>query len=146
MVVLAVFAGRTYGKVGQRKIVCSTKSVLIVVPFIPPSLNVQKRLHHHEYKRLRDSWQRTIYALLGYSDRKWLESLAAAGERMKLGICFQHKKLFDKDNAYGAAKPLIDCFKRLWLLHDDSDEFCELTVTQERGSEKATRIRLERAK
>jgi hypothetical protein len=111
---------------------------------VPPSLNVQRRMSQFVYRDLRNSWQRTIYALIQYDDRKWLEALALQGIKMYLDITVEHIRIYDKDNLYGACKPVIDCIKNLKLIRNDSPEHVELTVTQEKSHENCTRIRLAR--
>lgn len=122
----------------------STTSVSICVPMVPPSLNVQKRMSRFVYRDLRNSWQRTIYALIQYDDRRWLEALALQGIKMYLDVNVEHMRLYDKDNLYGACKPVIDCISNLKLIRSDSTEHIELSVMQEKSHENCTRIRLAR--
>jgi len=99
----------------------------------------------HVYKDLRNAWQHTIYALITYDDRRWLEALALQGHKMNLDICVEHMRMFDRDNLWGACKPVIDAIGNLKLIRNDSEEYIDLTVAQEKSHENCTRIRLARA-
>lgn len=45
---------------------------------------------------------------------------------------FGTRLLDEGDNLPGSAKPLVDCLKEAGLIHDDTREWLELEVTQER--------------
>jgi hypothetical protein len=53
-------------------------------------------------------------------------------ERARVSIVMFRVRLLDPDNAYGSAKPLIDCLRTCNLISDDSEKEIELTVTQEK--------------
>jgi len=64
---------------------------------------------------------------------------------MNLDICVEHMRMFDRDNLWGACKPVIDAIGNLKLIRNDSEEYIDLTVAQEKSHENCTRIRLARA-
>ena len=109
-------------------------SCTIVCPGCPPSANVLKRKYRHPmaYKRLRDGWQRTIYALVGWHDRQWLQAQAKVGTKMLVTITLLHSRLYDADNAVAACKPLLDCLKRLEFIRNDDPGHLELEVEQQK--------------
>ena len=106
----------------------------ITVPMVPPSGNQMRRQYRHPfaYLKLRDSWQRTIWAL---AKRQPAMEVKAA---VKLHV--EHGRLYDEDNLIAGCKPILDSLKRLSLIRDDSPEFLELTVTQEKSRERQTII------
>jgi hypothetical protein len=125
-----------------------TRSATLNIGGIPPSANVLKRKYRnpHAYAKLRDEWQRSIYYSASPHTRSWLEAMAKLGKKMRVKITLQHKKEYDKDNAYGGCKPLIDALVRLkWLADDDNDHLDE-TVDQEQINTLMTRIYIEEAR
>ena len=57
---------------------------------------------------------------------------AKSHERISVGIVLYRVRLLDKENAYGATKPLTDCLCKVGLIPDDSTEDIDLTVTQQK--------------
>lgn len=61
------------------------------------------------------------------------------------------KRAYDTDNLYAAVKPLLDVLKTpkgrsrrgLSVILEDNPRLCHLTVTQEKSSDKSTRISIE---
>lgn len=61
------------------------------------------------------------------------------------------KRPYDTDNLYAAVKPLLDVLKAprgrsrrgLSIILEDNPAYCQLTVTQEKSSDKSTRISIE---
>ncbi len=51
-------------------------------------------------------------------------------------ITLYHSRLFDKDNSYGACKVIFDALKTNRLIVDDSPEWLEATVKQEKCKHK----------
>lgn len=49
-----------------------------------------------------------------------------------VSIVMYRVRLLDKDNAYGAAKPLIDCLRKIDLIPGDSEDEIQLIVSQEK--------------
>jgi hypothetical protein len=109
-------------------------AVTLAMPGIPPSANVLKRKYRnpHVYKKLRDGWQRTSWALVQGRDRGWLLAMAAIGKRMRVDVTLMHGRVYDTDNAYGSVKPILDGLVNLHFLAGDSDEHIDLHVTQQK--------------
>ncbi len=118
----------------------NTKSLTITVPMLHPGLNQLRKKFKDPmaYKRLRDSWQRTIYYLIDSNPRSWLEAMARLDKKMHVSILLQHKKLYDKDNI--SVKVILDSLVRLKMLANDDAEHLELSVDQEKINFNATRI------
>lgn len=118
------------------------RSVTILVPMCPPSGNELRRKYRHPmaYKRLREVWSRTLWGLISGRDREWLEAEAMLGVKMRLEVCIQKRRFFDKDNAYASMKPVLDSLVGLKYLAGDDPGHLDLTVTQEKLNAKQTRI------
>jgi len=52
--------------------------------------------------------------------------------RIIVSIVMFRVRLLDTDNAYGSAKPLIDCLRTCGLIPDDTEKAINLKVTQEK--------------
>lgn len=120
--------------------------MLLTVPIIPPSPNELRRRYRtpHAYKRLRDDWGWQLKAAAGLN-RFRLAALADTQHKMRVHIHIAHKQLFDPDNLVGSVKVILDALRALNYLHDDSEEFVELTVTQEKSRTQYTTITMEAA-
>jgi hypothetical protein len=101
---------------------------------VPPSGNVMRRKYRnpHAYARLRDSWMRTMWVL---AKRSSFEEGKAT-----VHIHVEHGRLYDEDNLIAGCKPILDSLKGLCYIRDDSPEFLELVVTQEKSRERQTTI------
>ena len=106
---------------------------------IPPSLNKLSRMHWAVQRRLTKQW--TLLT--------WKAMLLAgvvkgtANGKVRCVVTIRHSKLYDKDNAYGGCKPLIDSLKMNGLIVDDSAKHLELTVEQEKCSRKESHTEIE---
>ena len=110
------------------------RSVVIRVPGCPPSLNKILRMHWATRKKLLEAWSSDLWysaSCLGRSAT--LSGWARSRARLTVNICLQHNRLFDKDNAYGSVKVVLDAMKSLGFIADDSPEFIDLEVTQEKS-------------
>ena len=118
------------------------QSVTIVIQDVPPSANVLKRKFRHPmaYKRLRDGWQRMIWAMVQGSDRQWLIAMCDLGKKMRVDITFNHMKLDDPDNLPYRGKILLDCLRNLEFLRNDDPAHIELHVAQTAIRDKETWI------
>lgn len=123
------------------------QSVTFTVPFASPSQNQLDRKYRnpHARKRLRESWEQVIRLLPEYHSREWLKAMAKLKKRMEVRFTIQHKKLYDKANAYGGTKPCVDALVNVGYLYDDSIEFCELIVEQDKINADSTRIEIREA-
>ena len=108
------------------------------MPGCPPSGNVMRRKyrHPHAYARLRNDWQRTIWAFLAPGNRR----TACLESKMRVMVTIEHARLYDADNAISGCKPLLDSLTRLVLIRDDSPEWMELEVRQVKSRENQTTI------
>lgn len=110
------------------------------IPDLPPSLNKTLRMHWAKKRKLNETWQQWVRAML---PEYFLEPMV----RMRCTITLHHSRFYDKDNAYGAVKPVVDAL-RLWkLIRDDTREYLDLQVEQSKCSHKkrSTTIELEPA-
>ena len=98
----------------------------VVLPIVPPSLNVLKK---HSGERLTREIRKAV--------RKWLgDALLAAtcetpglnpqtGRRRVQIVCYRGREL-DADNIMGGCKPIVDELVAVGLLRDDGPRFCDL--------------------
>lgn len=66
-------------------------------------------------------------------------------ERARVSIVMFRVRLLDPDNAYGSAKPLIDCLRTCGLIPDDTEAAIDLQVSQEKVahfSEQRTELKI----
>lgn len=117
-------------------------SVTIVCPMVPPGGNQMRRKYrdHHAYARLRESWQRTIWALVQGRDKVWLESMAKIGKTMHMFITVEHMGVYDRDNLFAGVKAIPDSFVRLKFLAGDDEARLKLHVDQNKGRMNETTI------
>lgn len=95
------------------------------IPDVPPSLNETRNLHWAAKARLRDKWILLVRAAL---PPKYLKPSGP----MKGTVTLFHARLYDKDNRYGACKPLFDALRRWGLILDDSEAYFLVTVSEEK--------------
>ncbi|MGC2695249.1 MAG: hypothetical protein WA738_05600 [Candidatus Angelobacter sp.] len=107
------------------------------IPYCPPSLNEVLRYHWTQKSKLKDCWQLHILCALGLNGH--LKPIV----KMRCKITLYHSRLFDKDNAYGACKVVVDALKSYRLIWDDTPEYLDLTVEQAKSSRKEARTVIE---
>jgi hypothetical protein len=98
-----------------------------------PSANEIIRMHWAERKRLRlrlakEIWGR--YLLDGYHG----DIEKDRGKKVKKSVTitlYRKGRRFDKDNAYGAVKILIDALRDVGFVYNDSEKWLDLGVCQE---------------
>ncbi len=117
----------------------------ITVPMVPPGINQRLKMHHMDYKRVRDGWQSAIYHLVSGLNRANLYTAHTRHEKMRVKIHIEHSRLFDPDNLTSAAKTPLDCLRRLKFLFDDTPQYLELDVTQSKSRENQTTIEITEA-
>jgi hypothetical protein len=100
----------------------------LVIPEVPISLNRLLRLHWRDRQELNAAWVLFVRAA-------FLPN-GAARSKMRVTITLHHSRLFDKDNAYGAVKVCVDALKTWHIIRDDTAEWLDLSVKQERCSHK----------
>lgn len=96
---------------------------------VPPSLNKVLRMHWRARKQLNDAW---IMLVRSEMPEIYLKPIV----KMRCTVVLAHSRHFDYDNAFGAVKPLIDALKRWALIFDDSPEYLDLEVQQQKCKRK----------
>jgi Holliday junction resolvase RusA-like endonuclease len=86
-------------------------------------------MHWAKRKNLKDAWLLMIQAEL---PKIYLKPLV----KMRVKVTLYHARLYDKDNAYGAAKVIFDSLKHHRLIVDDSLEYLEAVVEQQQVPKK----------
>jgi hypothetical protein len=99
--------------------------VTLTIPDVPPSLNVLMRLHWRNQHALRQKWILWVRSQLNGSYLK-----AIVKVRVKVTLC--HARLYDADNAVGACKVVVDALKDWRLIYDDTKQYLELKVEQQK--------------
>ena len=67
----------------------------------------------------------------------------AAVVRCRVRIHQVRRQKLDPDNLSASCKPILDALQKLNFIHDDSEKWIDLDVTQEIGREKQTVITIE---
>lgn len=93
--------------------------------------------------QLKTRWAENLYALT-VAERAKLRQWAAAKLKMRVVITIYNSKVYDKDNAWGGCKPIVDAIKEQRFIYDDSPRFLESEVwqTQCRRQERRTVIEI----
>jgi hypothetical protein len=117
-------------------------SVKLVIMALPPSGNVLRRKYrdHRAYARLRGEWSRNLHYSAAPAARDLIRKMCAGPSKVAVKIIIHHKRLYDTDNAYASVKPMLDSMKLLGWIFDDSLQYCELTVEQEKCNDVRTTI------
>lgn len=95
------------------------------IPDVPPSLNVVMRMHWRDQQKLRDKWKLWVRSQL---NGNYLKAIV----RIRVKVTMHHVRLYDADNAYGACKVLVDALKDWRLIYDDTKQYLDLRVKQEK--------------
>jgi hypothetical protein len=98
----------------------------LTIPDVPPSLNKVLRMHWAKKRQLKRSWHLQVWAETGLGP----VPSAPVPRKRKVGITLHHSRFYDKDNAYGACKVLVDVLRAEGLIYDDTAEWLDLTVEQ----------------
>lgn len=107
--------------------------MILTIPRVPPSLNRNK---HWAAKHLEmRTWKQELDVL----KRTW----KPAKGKVKVTITLHNARQYDRDNAYGACKPVMDAMKQLGMIVDDRAAYCDLTVKQEKSRRKDKRTVIE---
>ena len=77
----------------------------LIIPEVPPSGNIIKRLHWTAYSRLLERWFFLVRCTDGFLD------VPTAGCRRRLTITRRGTRPLDRDNLYASMKPLIDVLR-----------------------------------
>jgi hypothetical protein len=107
---------------------------------VPPSLNKTLNMHWRELTNLKNTWKALVRSQI-------IPSPMNLSQRKRVKITLHHSRFYDKDNAYGAVKVLVDALKAWNLIWDDSAVYLDLSVEQEKCPHKKrhTVIELEAA-
>jgi hypothetical protein len=67
--------------------------------------------------------------------REWIRATFLPGipadKKMRVKIVLYHSRVYDKDNAFGACKIVVDAIKHWKLIVDDSPDWMDLQVSQD---------------
>jgi len=87
------------------------------------SLNVMLKLHWSKRYKLRNEWEREIWALFN-------GKVPRSNCKMDIKITSCRKKMIDQDNFVGGCKPILDSMKKLGLIVDDSAAWVKVEYEQ----------------
>lgn len=100
--------------------------VLLTIPIRIPSGNTELRSHWAVRRRSMTRWMWAI--------RQQVKPRAkAAAVRMRVRITSYRERMLDPDNLVSGCKSLIDALKRSGLIYDDSGDWIDLDVSQEKA-------------
>jgi hypothetical protein len=94
------------------------------IPSVPPSLNVQFRSHWSQKQVLKNEWMAHI--------RSQFLPNGAERRKMRVTITLYHSRPYDFDNAVGSCKVIVDVLRHYKLLVNDTAEWIDLEVRQEK--------------
>lgn len=109
----------------------------LVLPDVPKSPNKRRGEHWSRSSKYAKYWKDLVRSQIDNSHKP-------CRVKMRVNISQMRKRKLDKDNLYGSSKPCLDALVAWKLLRDDSEKWCELTVTQTIGPEKITVVEIER--
>lgn len=89
---------------------------------VPPSLNKTLNMNRWAHARLNLEWRMLI--------RAGCMPNGAVQRKQRVTITFWHSREYDRDNLFGAVKPVVDALKHWKILVDDTAEWLELHVEQ----------------
>jgi hypothetical protein len=102
-------------------------------------------MHWAAKKRLADQWGMLIVSGL-LRQGIWVRAvLAKDRERRRVIFTLHNARQYDKDNAYGACKVVLDALRNLGILYDDRPAYLETEVKQSKSTrkEKCTEITID---
>jgi Holliday junction resolvase RusA-like endonuclease len=101
---------------------------------LPKTHNDRLRSHWRTQRRETKDWVLMVRAACG------LPQFGKVQGRCKVTITLYRKRLQDPDNAVASVKPVLDALVRNGWLVDDSAEYLELHVKEEKSKEQRTVI------
>lgn len=104
----------------------------ITIPDVPPSLNKTLNMHFRDRVKLKNNWKMWVRS-------QHMPAFGLLPERMSVTVTMHHSRLYDRDNAYGAVKPLVDALRHWRVIRDDTQEWLDLDVKQEKCPHKSRR-------
>lgn len=114
----------------------------IEVPDVPPSLNQVLNMHWRRRSKLKKHWLDQYY-LFPRDAQHILRNNAFNQGKVRMNVTLFNARTYDKDNAYGACKVIVDGAVRSRLVYDDRPEFLELEIKQEHSTRKEKRTVIE---
>lgn len=105
-------------------------------PDVPPSLNKVLRMHWATKGKLREEWA-YVFLTVPSSALRGLRDAAKAQKRVRMTITLHNARQYDRDNAFGACKVIVDAAKAAGLLWDDRPAYLDLEVLQQKSTRKA---------
>lgn len=105
----------------------------ITIPDVPPSLNKVLRMHWVVKRKLSTYWETLVWTLIPHKGNRW------EGKKKQVLLTLHHSRFYDKDNAYGACKVVVDALKNCGFIMDDTEEWLDLNVEQEKCPHKQRR-------
>jgi hypothetical protein len=116
---------------------------------LPPSINSLSGRHWSVRVQAKKLWIAKMYhALLTAGHLKTLRTWCQLNERLRLDILVLTPQLYDKDNLYSVVKIPIDCLKDdkfgLGCIVNDSEQYLELDVQQEKAAKGSLKFRISR--
>ena len=114
----------------------ATGPIKLTIADVPPSLNVQKRMHWATYAKLRRHWEMLIFAALAAERRLGGKPIPFA----RITFTRHSARLLDADNWCGACKPILDVLRPptksnpngLSIIEDDDASHVVVTYAQAR--------------
>jgi len=121
----------------------------LTIPAVPPSPNRVLGKHWSAKAGEKDKWILLVrsQALPPIKGRAYPLDVSSLQQRKKVTITLCHSREYDPDNIYAAVKPVLDALKHWQWIWDDSAEWIDLMVAQEKCKRKEahTIIELEAA-
>jgi len=108
-----------------------------------PSNNSLLRMHWAERKRLKAVFMREIWIWVQLVENERIPILREKKKKSVRIILYRKHRRFDKDNAYGGCKMVVDAIRELGLIYNDSPKWLDLTVSQELSKTPETHIMIE---
>lgn len=112
----------------------------MVIPQVPLSPNQLLGRHWRAKFRHKKLWMQELSLFKPFT-RYWKPF--PAEDKMRVRITIHNASQYDRDNAWGACKPILDAMKALGLIVDDRAAYCDLTVLQEKSTRKEKRTVIE---
>lgn len=109
----------------------SNNTVIWLPGYTIPSNNSLIRWHWTKRSKHKKEIEKLlIFHYLNRHPDRLLPEAHKEAVKKRMVITSYRKKLLDKDNLYGGAKLIVDSFKTLGFIYDDSFEWLDLVVGQ----------------
>ena len=111
-------------------------------PNVPPSLNRVLRMHWANKSRMRAIWEME-FLTMPFAERQRLKDARSEQKRVKMLITLHNARQYDRDNAFGAVKVIVDAAKAAGLIYDDRPAYLDLEVQQQKCKRASKRTVIE---